>query len=200
MTLHADALTALGGWLSPTTVQEELRLRFVSHLEARPDGLTRDCRPDHVTASTLVLSHDLTSVLLTLHTKAREWFQLGGHCEPGDRTLAAAALREAREESGIDDLRLDPAPVQLSEHAVAFCGSHGDVHHLDVRYLAVAPAGVAHEISEESIDLRWWPLDALPDPHPDVVELVTLALARARSLAQSSGGGASWAAADQPSR
>jgi 8-oxo-dGTP pyrophosphatase MutT (NUDIX family) len=138
----------------------------------------RDCRPDHLTASTLVLSHDRSRVLLTLHAKARQWFQLGGHCEPGDQTLAAAAAREAAEESGLAGLRLDPVPVQLSEHRVPFCGPDGDTHHLDVRFLAVAAPDAAHAVSEESLDVRWWPVDALPDPEPDLVELVRLALDR----------------------
>ena len=69
-------------------------------------------------------------------------------------------------------------PVQLSEHAVPFCGPAGDVHHLDVRFVAVAPDGAAHAVSEESLDVRWWPVDALPDPEPDLVELVALARAR----------------------
>jgi hypothetical protein len=71
---------------------------------------------------------------------------------------------------------LDPVPVQLSQHAVPFCGATGDVHHLDVRFVAVAPAGAEHVVSEESLDLRWWPVDALPDPEPDLVELVSLSL------------------------
>jgi 8-oxo-dGTP pyrophosphatase MutT (NUDIX family) len=117
-------------------------------------------------------------VLLTLHAKAGRWFQLGGHCEPHDETLAGAALREATEESGLTGLRLDPVPVQLSEHAVPFCGSTGNVHHLDVRFVAVATAGVTQVVSEESLDVRWWPYDALPDPEPDLVDLVALARAR----------------------
>ena len=117
-----------------------------------------------------------------MHAKARAWFQFGGHCEPGDRTLVAAAGREAAEESGLAGLVLDPAPVQLSEHAVPFCGPDGDVHHLDVRFLAVAPASGLHAVSDESLDVRWWPTDALPDPGSDLVELVALARER---LAQS---------------
>jgi 8-oxo-dGTP pyrophosphatase MutT (NUDIX family) len=176
--LHDDALAALETWPAPTPEQERLRERYVAHLRAHPDGLTRGCRPDHLTASTLVLSAGLDAVLLTLHAKARAWFQFGGHCEPGDATLAGAALREATEESGLARLAHDPVPVQLSEHAVPFCGPDGDVHHLDVRFVAVAGADAAHAVSEESLDVRWWPADALPDPEPDLVELVALARAR----------------------
>jgi 8-oxo-dGTP pyrophosphatase MutT (NUDIX family) len=178
VTLHDDALAVLTDWPAPTAVQESLRERYVEHLRAHPDGLTRDCRPDHLTASTLVLSAGADAVLLTLHAKAHRWFQFGGHCEPGDVTLAGAAAREAAEESGLAGLVLDPVPVQLSEHAVPFCGPAGDVHHLDVRFVAVAPADAVHAVSDESLDVRWWPADALPDPEPDLVELVRLARAR----------------------
>jgi 8-oxo-dGTP pyrophosphatase MutT (NUDIX family) len=196
--LRADALRVLRGWSAPSPDQGRLRDRYVAHLDAHPDGMTRDCTPDHLTASTVVLSHDRARVLLTLHAKARRWFQLGGHCEPGDTTLAGAALREAVEESGVK-LVLDPVPVQLSEHAVPFCGPSGDVHHLDVRFLALAGPDAVHAVSDESLDVAWWPVDALPDPEPDLEGLVTLALERLQSTSEP-GGGSSRAAADQPSR
>jgi 8-oxo-dGTP pyrophosphatase MutT (NUDIX family) len=184
VTLHADALALLEGWRAPNDGQEALRRRYVDHLRSHPDGLSRGCRPDHVTASTLVLNEAGDAVLLTLHAKAGQWFQLGGHCEPADETLAGAALREAAEESGLGGLALDPEPVQLSEHAVPFCGPDapgGPVHHLDVRFLAVAPDGAGHAVSEESLDVRWWPADALPDPQDDLVELVAFSRARRRA-------------------
>ena len=189
MSLHADASRVLAEWVAPTPGQKALQARYLDVLTARRDAMTRACRPDHLTASTLVLSADGDSVLLTLHAKAQAWFQFGGHCEDDDATLAAAALREAREESGLLELVLDPVPVQLSEHAVPFCGgplteaeSGGDparqVHHLDVRFVAVAPPGATHAVSEESLDVRWWPAEALPTQDEDMVELVALAKAR----------------------
>ena len=190
----------LRAWTPPTAEQAAVRDRYVAHLESAPDGLRRTCYPDHLTASTLVLSADGERVLLTLHAKAQRWFQLGGHCEPSDDTLAGAAAREAVEESGLAGLRVEPTPVQLSEHAVPFCDPRGGVHHLDVRFVAVADDGAEHTVSDESLDVRWWPVDALPDD--DLSELVALALAH-RSAAQSTsspGGGSSRAAADQPSR
>ncbi|RYP87803.1 NUDIX domain-containing protein [Nocardioides guangzhouensis] len=143
--------------------------------------MRRECYPDHLTASTLVLSADGDAALLTLHAKARRWFQLGGHCEAGDRSLVEAAAREAREESGLAGLSLDPVPVQLSEHPVPFCDPRGGVHHLDVRFVAVAAPGADHAVSAESLDVRWWPADALPEPEPDLVELVALGRDRLRS-------------------
>ncbi|WP_152188416.1 NUDIX hydrolase [Georgenia satyanarayanai] len=177
-TLHSSALAVLETWHAPTPRQEQLRERYVAHLRAEPLGVLRECYPDHLTASTVVVSADRRSVLLTLHRKAQRWFQLGGHVEPGDPTLAAAALREAREESGIDALVLDPVPVQLSAHPVPFCDPRGGATHLDVRFVATAPVGAAHAVSAESLDVAWWPVDELPDPQPDMVELVALALAR----------------------
>jgi 8-oxo-dGTP pyrophosphatase MutT (NUDIX family) len=203
--LRDDALAALRAWRPPDDDPDQgrqatLRDRFVAHLERHPDGASRACRPDHLTASTLVLSPGGTHVLLTLHAKARRWFQMGGHAEPGDTSLLAAARREAVEESGLDALELLPTPVHLDEHAVPFCrlpdaGDDGlTVHHLDVRFAAVAPAHTSPTVSHESLDLRWWPVDGLPDP-----ELAPLVRA-AQSALRSTGGGETRAASDQPSR
>jgi 8-oxo-dGTP pyrophosphatase MutT (NUDIX family) len=178
VSLHSDALTVLRGWAAPTAGQEALRERYVAHLEEHADGLERSCVPDHLTAGTLVLSASGEHVLLNLHRKARRWFHFGGHLEPGDKTLAGAALREAREESGVAGLELPPDPVHLDEHVVDFCGPRDGVHHLDVRFAARAPEGALHATSGESLDVRWFPLDALPELEDEMYVLIELARER----------------------
>lgn len=168
----------LRAWTPPDRPQDEVRRRYLAHLDAHPDGLRRSCFPDHITASTLILSADAQHVLLTLHRKAGAWFQTGGHCEETDATLAGAALREATEESGVPDLDLDPQPVQLDVHPVPFCDPRGTVRHLDVRFVAVAPSDAGHAVSEESLDVRWWPWDALPTGDVGMHDLVRLARER----------------------
>lgn len=170
--LHADALRVLRSWRAPDPVEEELRRRYVTHLESRADGMWRSSYPDHVTAGTLVIDAAGEHVLLNLHRKAQRWFHFGGHCEEGDATLAAVALREAEEESGLTSLAFHPEPVQLDLHTVPFCGDRGDVNHLDVRYVAAVPAGAAAVVSDESLAVRWWPVDDLPDLEPEMHTLV----------------------------
>jgi 8-oxo-dGTP pyrophosphatase MutT (NUDIX family) len=177
VTLYADAVDVLTHWQAPTDEQELLRASYVTHLRIHPDGLWRSCFPDHLTAGALVLSHDKTHVLLNLHRKAERWFHFGGHLED-DATLAGAARREATEESGLADLHVEAVPLHLSRHPVEFCDPRGTVRHLDVRFLARTGADVEPVVSEESLDVRWWPVDDLPTDEADMVEMIDLALAR----------------------
>ncbi len=173
MSLYDDAVFVLKGYED----QPELRDAYLEHLAAHPDGVYKPCRAGHITASALVIDPARGRVLLTLHKKLGMWLQMGGHCEPGDETLVSAALREAREESGIaSGLSVLPGgPVRLDRHPIpAPCHWH-----LDVQYAALAPAGAVAEISEESLDLRWFPYEevaAVADT--SVVRLMEATLAR----------------------
>jgi 8-oxo-dGTP pyrophosphatase MutT (NUDIX family) len=160
--LHSDARAVLAGWAAPTEEEERLRGEFLDHLAAHGNAMWRECVPGHLTATTAVLSHDGTKVLLTLHPKAGMWLPMGGHCELSDISLHGAALREATEESGIDGLVLLDGPLALDRHRVWCHPPHS--WHLDVEFGAVAPPGAEAVISDESLDLRWFPVEEIPEP------------------------------------
>jgi 8-oxo-dGTP pyrophosphatase MutT (NUDIX family) len=180
VTLRDDARDVLTRWSAPDDEQHRLRQVYLEHVERHPDAMLRECRPDHLTASALILSADHSRVLLTLHRRLKRWLQTGGHCEPADATLVQAAQREGREESGIDDLAVDAVPVLLSLHEVP-CGPVRPAHHLDVQFVAVAPTGAREVISDESDDLAWFGVDELPaDTDQSVRDLVAAATRRLR--------------------
>lgn len=121
--------------------------------------LTRHAAPAHVTASALVLSPDGRRTCLVLHGRIGLWVQPGGHLEPDDTSLAAAAAREVLEETGLTGTVL-PRLAQLSRHA-APCRPGVVDWHLDVQHVLVAQA-TAPAVSAESKDVRWFDVDALP--------------------------------------
>ncbi|MFJ8685736.1 NUDIX hydrolase [Micromonospora wenchangensis] len=159
--LHADAVAVLTGWTPTGPAAADARDRTLDLLADGPAALTRHHLPGHLTASALILDAAGERVLLCLHGKLRRWVQLGGHCEPGDVTLAGAALREATEESGIPGLVIDPVPIDVDIHPVRCQG--GSLHH-DVRFAVFAPPGAVEQVSDESEALGWFPTDRLPEP------------------------------------
>lgn len=157
-----SAISILTDWQAPDAAQDSLRHAVLAFLHARDDACRRECVPGHVTASALVLDDTGGQVLLTLHPRLGRWVQLGGHCDSDDTDIPGAALREATEESGVAGLRMDPGLVAVHVHPVT-CSLGVPTRHLDLQFVAHAPAGAQIAISDESDDLRWWPADALPD-------------------------------------
>jgi 8-oxo-dGTP pyrophosphatase MutT (NUDIX family) len=178
----AAAAAELDAWKPDAADQSGLKYALLAFLDARPDdACSRSCVAGHITASALVLDAAGAHALLTLHPRVGKWLQLGGHCEPGDPTLVAAALREATEESGIDGLSIDPEPLHVAVHPIT-CSLGVPTRHLDVRFLVRAPAGATERISDESDDLRWWPVGELPSDDDTLAELASAAVARIRAV------------------
>ena len=86
----------------------------------------------------------------------------------GDPDLAAGALREAREESGLTRLALvSPEVFDVDRHRIPARGAEPEHWHYDVRFLIEADPDEPLAISSESKDLAWVPLAGVARLNPD---------------------------------
>ena len=130
------------------------------------DCFGRTCRPGHITGSAWILSRDRQRCLLVHHRKLDRWLQPGGHAD-GQSDVAAVALREAEEETGLNDLELVLSegmaiPLDVDVHQIpARYDANGketeSAHqHHDVRFLLLADDDQTPTASDESHDVRWF--------------------------------------------
>ncbi|MBO3086052.1 NUDIX domain-containing protein [Cellulomonas sp. zg-ZUI188] len=158
----------LDAWTPRDPAQASLLAEYRAFVVASgPAATDRSLAPAHLTASCFVLTPDRSRVLLCFHRKGQFWVQLGGHLEPGDASLSAAAYREAREEGGILDLTpggIQPADLNRHDLSAAFgrCRTHWDVG-----FVAYAPASSVPVVSVESEQVAWFDVDALPERTPE---------------------------------
>ncbi len=124
----------------------------LAHDDANP--FVRERIAGHFTASCWLVDRSGERTLLTHHRKLDLWLQLGGHAD-GERDLRIAALREAEEESGLRDLRIEAPIFDLDRHWIPEHKGVAAHWHYDVRYVVRAGEDEAYTVSEESLDLAW---------------------------------------------
>jgi 8-oxo-dGTP pyrophosphatase MutT (NUDIX family) len=135
--------------------EAEMVAAAITFVEAEVDCLERTCGPGHVTGSAWIVSPDRTRTLLTHHRKLGKWLQLGGHAD-GDPDLLAVALREAREESGLANVRAVRAGIfDVDRHGIPARKTEPGHDHYDLRFMIEADPHEPLVISSESKDLAW---------------------------------------------
>jgi 8-oxo-dGTP pyrophosphatase MutT (NUDIX family) len=155
--------------------REKAAQQIIRFVNDTPDCCHRTHRAGHLTGSALVVSSDFSCILLTLHRKLGKWLQLGGHAD-GDTDLAAVAVREAREESGIQQLNFlryetlvfpkidveclrQPIPFDLDCHFIPATKENVEHIHYDIRFLLVANKDTPVIRTSESHELRWFTVE-----------------------------------------
>ncbi len=122
--------------------------------------LTRDCAYAHVTASSIIVNRARTKTLMAFHKIYQSWAWTGGHAD-GETDLLHVAMREAQEETGIEQLKLlgngaaslEILPVWAHVKRGKAVGSH---LHLNVSYLFEADDALPLRVAEDENSAVGW--------------------------------------------
>lgn len=167
--LFRPAYRHLAALLDNHTPSDEAEAQSIEQIrrmmQQHPNIFSPLCAAGHITGSALVIHPASRRMLLTHHAKLQRWLQMGGHTEY-ELDPAETALREAREESGLRDLRFYPdsdlqaaGPIDIDVHLIPARNDIPAHYHLDIRYLLATETPEAVQITPESRDLRWFDLD-----------------------------------------
>jgi 8-oxo-dGTP pyrophosphatase MutT (NUDIX family) len=150
-----------------------IRTQFIAFVTRYPDCLERSLVIGHITASAWVIDPTGTRVVMVHHRKLARWLQPGGHAD-GCPEVQSVARREVEEETGLADLVLvGPAPFDLDIHPIPEYRGVRAHEHFDVRFAFQTSGSLSLQLSDESHDVAWIPIDRLEacDPDPSILRM-----------------------------
>ncbi|GAB3270550.1 NUDIX hydrolase [Larkinella harenae] len=135
--------------------EQKMLEQTIHFVEDNSDCFERHLQIGHVTGSAWILSPDRQQVILLHHYKLDRWLQPGGHAD-GDSDVLRVALREAEEETGLQQISIvSPAIFDVDVHRIPARGSEPEHLHYDIRFLLEAPTDQPFIQSRETKDVRW---------------------------------------------
>ena len=150
----------LSAYRAEDAAEEESLAGIRALVRDAADPFTRAVR-DHVTASAVVARPDGGAFLLIYHRRLERWLQPGGHVEPEDASVFEAARREAREETGVEDLVAPFGDVVLDVdvHPIPARPRRPAHVHFDLRHLLTTEATRFAVAVEEVRRAEWFTFD-----------------------------------------
>ena len=149
----------------PFNIQEEKdKTNILAFLDTYENAFYRENELAHMTASAWVVNEKMDMVLMVYHKIYDSWSWLGGHCD-GDEDCLRVALKEVKEESGIEHVKalsdeifsLEVLTVDSHYKKGIYVPTH---LHLNVTYLLQADDHDPLIIKEdENSNVAWFGLD-----------------------------------------
>jgi 8-oxo-dGTP pyrophosphatase MutT (NUDIX family) len=154
--MHRQNLKNLLKNYHPTDQAEKIsKEKMLTFLDENPDCFKRTLQIGHITASAWLLNHDRSQALLMHHAKLNVWVQLGGHCD-GESDALAVAIKEAQEESGIQNIvPVNSEIFDIDIHLIPENSREKAHYHYDVRFLLQVVGDQNFIQNRESKELRW---------------------------------------------
>jgi 8-oxo-dGTP pyrophosphatase MutT (NUDIX family) len=152
--LAAALLRDLDAFAAADSLEQASLSRIRDFVCRSPTAFSRANPEGHITASAVVTRPEDSAFLLVWHRKLGRWLQPGGHMEDGDDSVFAAALREAREETGLEHFAfpLGERVLDVDVHPIPPHGPDPPHFHFDIRYVLTATSA---ETAAQDGEIRW---------------------------------------------
>ena len=186
-----DIYTQLKQFHPKGNAERTAQKQILKDWELYGDALLDRQSPAHLTASALIMDSSLTEVLMVHHNLFKTWTWVGGHTEPGE-DLLAAALREAREETGVEQIQ--PMTGQLLALDILSVPDHvkndrlvtGHIHYSAAFGLIAPKTQAPKSKADENSAAAWIPISQLPDycTEPHMLPIYKKIYTRMKSIIQ----------------
>jgi 8-oxo-dGTP pyrophosphatase MutT (NUDIX family) len=150
----AEFLDSLARYAQTCPEHRSLASEYADFAGVGETVFTRAHLAGHLTGSAWVVSRDGERALLLHHAKLDRWLQPGGHAD-GEIDLAAVALREAEEETGLPGLVVESGIFDLDHHGIPARGAEPEHWHWDVRFVVRCTSDETPQINRESRAFAW---------------------------------------------
>ncbi|KIE04511.1 NUDIX hydrolase [Candidatus Jidaibacter acanthamoeba] len=148
-------LELLNDYTSHHIEEVEYKNQIISFIKQNSDCFDRSNKAGHLTASAWLLNRSGDKALLMHHAKLNSWVQPGGHCD-NDPDIISVALKEAKEESGINGIELVSHTIfDIDIHYIPAFHTESSHNHYDIRFLLQVKSNEEVKINHESKELRW---------------------------------------------
>lgn len=138
--------------------EEELfyKQRILDFVRNNSNCFERSLEQGHITASSWLVNKSGEKFLLLYHAKLDQWFQLGGHAD-GCSDVLSVAIKEAQEESGINDIvAISKDIFDVDVHEIPASSKERAHLHYDIRFLLQVKSDEDIKINQEAKDLKWF--------------------------------------------
>lgn len=144
--------------------EEDMLIELIQFVKNNENCFDRTLTSGHITGSAWLVDKNLGHVFFTHHKKLNRWLQPGGHSD-GDANTLAVAMREASEESGIEDVFIQPLFADVYDidiHTIPARKNEAEHKHYDVRFILETDRNHPLKISDESNEIAWIAVEDIP--------------------------------------
>ena len=140
----------------PSINEADAKPKMLEFVQANPNCFERELAIGHITGSAWLLNREGDKALLMHHLKLNKWLQPGGHAD-GETDILSVAIKEAREESGIN--AIEPVMKNIFDldiHEIPSNAKNKAHFHYDVRFLLQVTSDERLVLNEEAHELKWF--------------------------------------------